>query len=353
MIDFNQVVDAIHRFNDMKAVSLPQFTKPALIESPLFLQESLIEEPAVNDVIKNLYNIYIGYILLALQMNDMVVGNRKVRDMLSTVSTSGFGLVESNESYVGVDQLVAGLEALSDSLPEPVQNTRGGGHSMRHTERTSMPISSGRQVEVNFAVGKDLAPISVVLNVKFNPRIIPESVVEYVLSANFSLDISKRWLQMQAGEIRFVSDFLFNLDKLERRTKALKHDKDGALQDIFRNQNLSTMRTAARAATGFRSHSYNLANSVMILDDHTARSYGKKTGLDFDNLSNRRKFFASTYNLFIVLVDSRYSRATIYTNGIDHSASFSFNELKAAGSSDKMGIAEIMDYLSKSQMPRL
>jgi hypothetical protein len=352
MIDFNQVVDAIHRFNDMKAVSLPQFTKPALIESPLFLQESLIEEPAVNDVIKNLYNIYIGYILLSLQMNDMVVGNRRVRDMLSTVSTSGFGLVESNECYVGVDQLIAGLEDLSD-LSEPAHQTGGGGQAMRHNEKTSMPIASGRQVEVKFAVGEKKAPITVVLNVRFNPRIIPESVVEYVLSANFNLDISKRWLQMQAGEIRFISDFLFNLDKLERRTKALKHDKDGALQDIFRNQNLSTMRTAVRAATGFRTRSYNLANSVMILDDHTARLYGKKTGLDFDNLSNRRKFFASTYNLFVVLIDSRYSRATIYTNGIDHSASFSFNELKASGSSDSMGISEIMDYLAKSQMPRL
>jgi len=346
-VEFNDVVDALHRFNDMKAVSLPQFTKPALIESPLFLQESLIEEPAVNDVIKNLYNIYIGYILLALQMNDMVVGNRRIRDVLGTVSTNGLGLVGGGESYVGTDQLVAGLEAFGDHGADQVG---GGGSSTRYSDKGSMPISSGRQVEVKFEVGENKAPVSVILNVKFNPRVIPESVVEYVLSANFNLDIAKRWLQMQAGEIRFVSDFVFNLDKLDRRAKALKNDKNGALQDIFRNQNLSTFRTAARAATGFKNRSYNLANSVMILDDHTATLYGKKVGLDFNNLSSRRKFFASTYNLFIVLVDSRYSRATIYTNGIDHSASFSFNELKASGNSDKTSISEIMEYLSKSQV---
>lgn len=351
-IEFNDVVDVIHRYNDMKSVSLPQFTKPALIESPLFLQESLVEEPAINDVIKNLYNIYVGYILLALQMNDMVVGNRRVRDVLSTVSTSGFGLVEGTESYIGVDQLVAGLEAFDFTASDPKQTIGGGNSASRHNEKTSMPIASGRQLELKLNV-KDGEDITVVLNVKFNPRVIPDSVVEYLVGVNFNLDISKRWLQMRAGEIRFVQDFVLNLDKLERRAKALKNDKDNALQDIFRNQNLSTLRTASRALTGGRARSYNLANSVLILDDYTARLYGKKNGLDFNNLSNRRKFFASTYNLFIVLIDSRYSRATIYTNGIDQSASFSFNELKASGGSDKTSISEIMEYLSKSQMPRL
>lgn len=352
-IEFNDVVDTLHRVNDAKATSLPQFTRPALIESPLFLQESLIEEPIVNDVIKNLYNVYTGYILLALQMNDMVVGNRTVRDILGTVSTSGVGL--ATESYIDsgslVDGLSASLEYRDESERGIVDRAGGGGSSTRHSVKSEMPIASGRQIEVKFQAGEGQDPITVMLNVKFNPRLVPESVMEYVISANFNLDIAKRWLQMRSGEIRFIQDFLLNIDKLNRRAKALKEDRGGVLQDIFSHQNVSKLRTLLKAAIG-RHKSYNLANSVLMIDDFTANKFGKKSGLNLDNVRDRNRFFQSTYNLFIVLIDSRYSRVTIYTNGIDQSASFSFNEMKSAASSDKMSLSEIMEYMSKNQTPK-
>ena len=357
--NFNDMVDAIHRVHDAKSVSLPQFTRPASIESPLFLQESLIEEPAVNDTIKNLYNIYIGYILLALRMNDLVVGNRRIRDILSVVSTSGIGLSSSTESfkdkYIDAKTLVAGLESLNpwdkDNKASSDSVSGNGTANRQPSKEATLSIASGRQVEVEFATPNGQGSIPVVLNVKFNPRVIPDQVVEYILSANFNQDISRRWLQMQAGEIRFINDFILNLDKLDKRANALKHDKDGALQEIFRHQNLSVFRTFFRAAA--KQHkSYNLANSVMMFDDYTANLYAKKAGFKFDNISDRRKFFLKTFCLFIVLIDRRYSRVTIYTNGIDQSASFSFNELKSSGNSDKLSITEVMDYLNKSQMPK-
>ena len=346
---FNDVIDAIHRFNDSKATSLPQFSRPALIESPNFIQKSLIEEPITGDIIKNLYNIYMGYILVALQMNDMVTGNRTVRDILGTVSTGGFGTA-STESFTDTDTLVARFSGDMEAVGSP-QGSR------MNKEKDHPPIPSGRQMEVKFAAGENNDPISVMVNVKFNSRLIPDEVVEYVIAANFKESVSRRWLQMRAGEIRFFKDFVLNLDRLAKREKALKHDKDNALQSIFRHQNNSSLRQVFKLIMNLstlsnKNKSYNLANSVMMFDENSVSRYAKKVGMDFKNIRDRRKFFTTTFTLFIVLVDTRYSRVTIYTNGIDQEASYSYSDIKSNASSDKLELKEIVEYLGRSQMPR-
>lgn len=341
---FNDVIDMIHRYNDATSVSLPQFVKPAIIESPNFMQQSLIEEPIVGEIIKNLYNVYVGYILTALQMNDLVVGNRKVRDVLGTVSTGSY-LSGSTEQFIDTESLIDGF---TPATGKKLYGSQGS----RQVESKNLPsIPSGRQIEVKFAAKDNKDPITVMLNVKFNTRIVPDQVIEYVIGANFKQSLSKRWLQMKAGEIRFFKDFLLQSDRLHARSEALKHDKDGAIADIFRHQNTQSMRQVFKMAVQ-RNRSYNLANSVLMLDEQSARKYANKSGMNFDNLRDRHKFFATTFTLFIVLVDTSYSRVTIYTNGIDQSASYSFSEMKSNANSDKLELKEVMQYLSKSQMPR-
>ncbi len=382
-ISFTDVMDIFDRAKDMGKTSLPQFAKASLIESPNFMQESLAEEPIVNDIIKNLYNVYIGYILIAMQMDQLVVGNRKVRDLLGTVSTAGAfesfidsvtiaeKLSGSTEAYRPSSAIKTTYEerqtdeekrlgrALTDDerreLAEDFTREHnvgadGARHAISPDKAMNLSIASGRQLEISFAREGDAKPVTVMVNVKFNTRLIPEGVVAYIMSQDFNRSIVDRWLQFRAGEIRFVKDFVFGVDKLQRRTKALKYDKDHALQDIFREQSKSSFKHMARLASV--NNSYNLANSILMVDEATAKFYMKKVGFDLNRLADRRRFFANTYNLFIVLVDTRYSRVTIYTNGIDESASYSFNEIKSSASSEKMSLKEVMDYLSKAQMPR-
>ena len=88
--DFNNVVSTLQKWRDNTSYSLPKFTKPALIESPMFIDESLVEEEIITYTIKSLYNIYIGYISMALNLNQYVVGNRTIRDISSVVSTDSY-----------------------------------------------------------------------------------------------------------------------------------------------------------------------------------------------------------------------------------------------------------------------
>ena len=430
-----KVVGKVRQARDISKTSLAQFTRPLLIESPNFMQESLSEEPVVNDVLKNLYNVYIGYILVALQMDELVVGGRKVRDVLRPVSTAG--VLEQMGEFIDTRVLLNGLHGSTEAVhkhldwevnPDDVKEAkklreweekRGQEHSdhiyksahdekikeeerklkeakdalskyeskeekireeeerrgqEEHDRRSKLtydkdthrsgasgyhydtkdamqvPIASGRQVEVKFAALDGGNPISVMLNVQFNTRLIPDQVVEYVISQDFTKSMSDRWLQYKAGEITFVKDFIFGVDKLNRRAKALKSDSNHALADIFHHKSSSAFKRYL--SMGVNERSYNLANSILMFDEEFVSRYSKRIGFSFDNPRDRNRFFSNTYALFIVLVDNRYSKATIYTNGIDQSATYSFNELKSSAASDKMSLKDVMDYLSKGQNPK-
>ncbi len=345
-ISFGEIADTILRLQDATSVSLPQFTKPATIESPCFIQDTLFDDPdIINDVITNLYNIYTGYVLTALQMNDLVVGNRRVRDVLGTVSTSS--LFTAKESFVDTNAIAdifgttEAVKASSTSQPHRILNVKD-----------IPPIASGRTIELKFNTANG-DPITVMVNMRFNSRAVPSEVMQYVVESNFSLDIYKRYLQVRAGEISFVKDFIFNVDKLLKRAKALKKDSSNALSDILRNQNKGNLRSSFKLLHLLGANrSYNLANAVLLFDENDILPIAKKSGLDFFKVRDRRKFFDTTFALFVVLIDNRYSKIHIFTNGIDDVSTLSFSDLRRAASSDKVSLRDVMDNLSKNMTPK-
>lgn len=344
--EFSEMMNIVKNVKDSATLtSLPKFIKPAIIQSANFLQDSLAEEPVVNDILKNLYNVYIGYIITALQMNDLVADGRRIRDILAPVSTS-----PATEAFIDTKALTDSLTVSLEGIPPAgLYDDNHEVTAVRYAEKTSMPIASGRQIELKLSVGNDQT-ISVLVTVQFNTRLIPTEVFEYIFGQDFNRSIYTRWLQLRSGEIGFVKDFIFGMDRAERRAKALKKDSTNALSDILRHQSKALFKHSWNAATGDKG--YNLANSIMIVDEETATHSMKKAGFNIKSVSDRTRFFNLTYNLFIVLVDRHYSRVTIYTNGIDQSATYSFNELKASAASDKMSITEVMEYLTKSQLPK-
>lgn len=350
-ISFTDIVETINRLHDATSISLPQFTKPAAIESPCFIQDSLFESPdVINDVISNLYNIYTGYVLSALQMNDLVAGHRRVRDILGTVSTSG--ILTAVESFVDSRMISTGFRDLDEERGTDRSVASGKTSLTRFTDKDIPPIASGRIIELKFATNTG-EPLTVMVHMKFNSRLIPDDVMAYVVEGNFSLDMAKRWLQVRSGEISFFKDFILNLDKLEKRAKALKSDKSNALGDILRHQNKGNLRSSFKLLhLAGANRSYNLANSVLMFDDQLITPVAKKSGLNFDKVDDRRKFFSTTFALFIVMIDQRYSKVKLYINGVDDVATFSFNDLRRSAGSDKTSIRDIMDYLNKSQMPK-
>lgn len=334
--------DILMRVEETKTVSLPQFTKTTNLQSPIFIQDNLLEEDIVSDIIKNLYNIYTGYIFSALNMTS-TVGNRTIRDILETVSTDT-NVFGATEEYLDTKSIISGFEPALES------SSRSGRKDTLIDKSSNVPIASGRIIEVQFPSGTPGENIIVPMLVKFNPRIIPNEVVEYIITTEFKQSFHQRWLQLQAGELRFFRDFIMQLDTLSKRSSALKQDKGGALGDLFRYQNKSSLRQILKFVVG-NNRTFNLANAVLMLDESTVVKFSKKQGVDLRNLSDRRRFFAKTYSLFVVLVDSNYSQVTIFTNGIDDVAQYSFAEIKSSAGRDDFDLSEIMKAFGKSQTP--
>lgn len=362
----NETMDLVRGFaeNANAATSLPKFTKQSIVAAPCFIQRSIAEESVINDIIKNLYNLYVGYIICALEMDQMIVGGKRVRDIMNTVST--VGAFESINDFIDTESLVGQLAGSMEGYTyQSKRSTDDYGNPKEEITRTytqdpakndyqvdkkmNIPISSGRYINLTMAVGPSGATINIPLMVNINSRIVPSSVMEYVFGRDFNMSLINRFTQYQAGEIRFIKDFVFGIDKLERRAKALKEDKDNNLVEILRQQNKSKFKKIIQDPN---KRSYNLANAILIADEQTVKDVTKKAGINLERSFDRQRFFNTIYGLFIVLVDSRYSRVTIYTNGIDQSASYSYNEMKASSASDKLSLKEIMEYLSKNQMPR-
>jgi len=352
MQDFNEVVSMINRAKDFNTVSLSQLTKQSIIESPLFIQDLLLDEPIRDSVIKTLYNLYISQILVAMQMTQIVQSGRTVKDILGTVSSSSYSDtygekgVGAAAEFLDSSKLLAGFENLGKPAIEVSQvfdPTKIG------------PIPSGRLIELKIAsgtVGKDgKNDISILVNVMLNPRSVPTSVVEQLVNTGFNQNIADRWLKAKSGEIRFFKDFLLNLDQLEKRAEALKADKDNVLKDIFAHQNKASVRQALRLAFQ-NTKSYNLANGILMLKEDDFLRFAKTNNMNFDRFSDRQTFFMKTFSLFIVLVDTRHSMVTIYTNGIANGAEYTYSEIKSNAQTEKVDIATMMEFLSKNQMPK-
>lgn len=389
--ELSNVLSELHQaYEGNKHTNLASYVKKSLVQSPCFIQESIAEETVINDVIKNLFNLYVGYIICALQMDQHVIGGRRVRDMLSPVSTMG-AFESLGDEYIESSDLIntfsGSMEAITTTTtsthsnkakndfnestntnstvtttttdPENKYNSDKNtwnehtGFRYDRDKQFNMSIAAGRTIEITLSTGPDSPPITIPVIVMINSRIVPNPVFEYIFGRDFNLVFHQRWLQYRSGEIRFVKDFIFNIDRLSRRAKALKSDKDGALQDILHQQNKSKLKKVVQFnANDKNNRSYNLANAIIIADEETVKHMSKKSGYNLDRFVDRQYFFNTVYALFIVLVDSRYSRVTIYTNGIEQSATYSYNELKSAASSDKLSLKEVVEYLTKSQMPR-
>lgn len=335
-ISFSDFMCNLEKIDQATTTSIASFTKSSDVRSPMFIDDTLTEEPAIKNLTNNLYSIYIGYILTALNLNEKVAGNRTVRDIMGTVSTDT-NIFGSQESFMDIDTIMGKLTGDMEATAR-----------IADPKKMKSPLPVGRIVEVDFNTDSG-DKVSASFTVRLTPRVIPSSVVKHVIDADFNESMVNRYLRMTAGELSFFKDFLFQMDRATRKVDALKDDKSNALIDIYRNKNKSRLRQLLKIAMN-KTAQVNMANAVFIMDAKSVNRITKAKGVSFDKVADRRRFFDSTFALFVCLVDTDYSRVKIYTNGIDDVGDYSFNDLKAPSESDDL--KDIVSAFSKQQIPK-
>ena len=357
---FAKFVNTILSLQDTTAKSLPQFAKMYMIENPLFIQKKIfIETDLLDDIISSIYDLYAGYILLAVKLDTVIGSGRKVRDVLSTVSTSSYLSYQSAEEslhYYSVDDIVSNFTTLGKiedkanaALEDKSQSKYLPGDSTRR-------LISGRILEIQVSVtpssdSKHDKPttVSVPLYIKLNPRIIPDTIVDELISANITPSFKQRWLQYRAGEIAFFKDFLLQLDMVRKRAKALRHDKSGVLYDILRHRYKGLLRRLLKLV-GLNKQAQNIATSIFVFDRYDLKRAASNAGINFDRYSDRQKFFNRNFAMLVYSVDNQYGMVDIYADSIADKGEYTFNQLKGMGKGAKMDLVEIIKALQQQQL---
>ena len=176
-LSFSNLINLVRDVEDRTSRSLTQYLKRSMIASKVFIQKEVADEEILPDLLLTLQQMYIGWILTAMQMNTFIDSTRTVRTALDIVATENF-------KYVPTDDLLAGLANFHTSKMNVIKEepfSEEGGHSgsklVDTTTKKDLNLPSGRIIEVKFHCGGDKSKeLTVNLYVQLMPTFIPGSV---------------------------------------------------------------------------------------------------------------------------------------------------------------------------------
>lgn len=382
-ISLGGVVEAVQHLEDMSSVSLFQYTKRTTVNSRVFIEKTLSGEEILTPLMMNIMNLYAGLILTALNINQRVQGSKKIRDMLSIVSTEGFedkqapsmlnerldaffqGSTFGNDmTYWKVDpktgkRVTASPEEENLAKAEVDANVAKrnaekavsyNGSRLVETEPKDATLPSGRVIEVSFGSDNG-SKFTLNLFLQLAQTFIPSNVINQFVGLNFEPSIRQRWLQMSVGEISFWKDFIMSQDIRKARKKALRDDKTGALKDMIDRQENNLSQAWLKLAQ-VRPDKQNIANTILIFDKNTFNEVANKSGLNVRDFSSRQKFFNASFVMMLVLVDPMYNKVDMYYHGLAASSTFTFDQIKKKTKTDAADLMSIMKNYASGMAPK-
>ncbi len=359
-ISFGSLMNAVRGLEDRSNRSLTQFVRKSMVASRVFIQKEVAEEEILPDLLLTLQQMYIGWIMTAMQLNRYVDQSRTVRTALDIVATedmkhistddllSGLSLYTGTQVKVKKECSAGGLENSNVKLAAA---DFGGSQMVDTHPKKDLNLPSGRIIEVKFNIGGDESKtLTVNLYVQLMPTFVPASVAGEFFRINFKPSLAQRWFQVTSGEKRFIADFLFELDLLKKRNAAVKDDKTGVLFEMMDRQKNGLFNYLKKLATD--SNRQNIANTLHIYDKLSFDRWCSETNCNFKRFDHREKFFARTFSMVVAVVDTAYGRVDMYFHGIDNRGEYNFNQLHQQAKTEKYDLQSIMKAYYNSSAPK-
>lgn len=446
-VSLGSILSAMQNIQDATAMSLFQYTQQATVNSRVFVDQKVANEPILGPVLSTQMNLYAGLILTALSMNNYITSTKRVRDMMDIVSTESFtpcittrdllkkfaGIEDFShpfgkrlEGIVADDQAAATGQSAEDEKSSPDDDkteeavtdaetsdavdgaeapptadeveiddesqddqkqmksgrpkdllhffqskmwdtdwdaehngdddlieygTTDGGYSKDQDKMTDVPLPSGRLLDIGMT-SESGAKIHFNLVLNFNPTFIPPDVAQQFLSLNFTPTVKQRWLQMRAGEISTIKDFIFGMDLRRKRLEALKHDKSGALKDMIDRQENSRSNAWLKLFQ-IQPNKMNIANTILVFDKYNFDMACSNVGLRFNDFNNRQSFFNKALAMMVITIDPMYNKVEIFYHGMKNYSQFTFDQVKKASKSDSVtDLMQVMKNYASGMAPK-
>ena len=349
-------------------MSLPAHLKRAIVESRVFItREAAQLDDVINDVLYGINVMYAGWCMTALSMNH-IVGGSKIRDILSTVATENFERGVFNPTA----DLLADLGSFrnrkvpallsSGVIPSADTDDLDNGDKISGADAPKNRIiegpkefrlTSGIVIDVSYNVGegRSATKVSVPLAVRLNPTVITSEVAKQFFATNFKLDAWMRWFKVKTGEISFWKDFLFELDLMSEKYKAIKNDRTGTLKDMHDSQD-NALSSYLLKLVGWRADRQNIASAVHIFTKEQFAEYCRATHCHFDSSSDRLKYFRSTLAMIVAVIDSEYESVDMYFAGVANKAHYSYPQMRNMTKPNQFDLSSVMRAFANTNPPR-
>jgi hypothetical protein len=365
----SSIAELIRDIEDGLSVSLPQYTKRSVISSRTYIQKECASQEILGDLLKVIMNMYSGFILTAVSMNQYIDKTKTVRDIMDIVATEGFSLPKDTISNFNMDVALEsyfnGQKMLVDTISDlDIDATKvARDERERNTSPTSntkfleypkeVNIPSGRIIELKFGSEKKSDGIHLTVNLflQLMPIFVPKEVIAAFVNMNFTPSLKKRYLQYKTGEISFFKDFLLAMDIQKDRRKSMKADKSGILSDMIKKQENSLFDTMLKYLSVYK-NKQNIANTIMIVNANDFNMVCNKYNIDFNKYRDRQSFFNKSFTMMLASIDENYNKVSIYFHGLEQYGTYTFNQIMNNAKTEKYDLTDIMKAYSKGIAPK-
>ena len=189
------IAQGANKINEMQTVSLTQMNKPANIISRVYLQDSVAQDDIALPLLGTLNQLYASYIMTALNMQNVVVGGKTVRELYGIIAT------ETLQNTVTIIADDFGQETLNSTIKEMNISMES---QVMDQEKDSQRLITGRLLEIDLTLegaGK-VNTYKVYVYVQLIPIILSSNICKGFMNINFHPPMSVRWKQVEAKEIR-------------------------------------------------------------------------------------------------------------------------------------------------------
>jgi hypothetical protein len=360
-ITTNGILNLLKVLNPLKGAeyskSLPGLVKKTMVNSSVYIEDALVNHDISVPLLGTLNQIYISYILTALNLYNSVDSYSMVKSYLGRVATEGL-----NDHIVDIEDVINNKFGISnEDISMESENTK-----LYTIEDSVKHLVTGRLIEFKFNItapvtlkdksGNTLDAVEqrevlVPIYVQLLPIYMSNEVSKAIITLNFPMSIKQRWAQVKAREIRFFRDFILCVDLLSKHRKALRADNSNVLSDFYFKKSKNQAKYVSSSVLGQQKN--NLASSMLIMTKDTFTTACADSSLDFTKFSDRQKFFNESYAMIVCIVDEMYDIVDIYYNGIQHHTEVSFKAINSVGGSKSgIDITEVMKTIAKGNAPK-
>lgn len=336
--------------SDAQINSLPAFTKSTQISSTVYIQSDLKDEEVLGDTLQVAQQLYISWILAAINLNNFIDGtNTRVKDALKVVASENW-LSNLNQPYVNTSDIIKGLEAFTN---------KGYEATLNNDVFKDVKLPVGRTVELSIkGVNNQESKVNVLVNLY--PQFIPTTVSKTLIKLGKQELLRERWFKVRTGEYSFWKDFVFELNKRKDIKRAIKDDKTGLLFSIIQKQESAFVKWIQKwyasayneMAKSHTATAQNIANSVYVFNKYDFEKWCKESSIRMNNPSSKQELMNRLMSMMIIVIDPDFRMVEMYYNGINNKGEFTYNQIASQSKSEKYDLSYIMQAFSKSNAPK-